>query len=132
MPWTAITALCEQSGHAYRTLSARAKKLAVEEKVGPTVGGKKVRLLRHEDLFILRDVDTSAGELSPSDRRNMAQADKLETETAILRREWIPVDEAAEIVGVALDHVQKQIEASELPPATRTALIEKLQDLKME
>jgi len=69
--------------------------------------------------------------MSPADRRNTAQADKLEAETAILKHHWIAVEEAAEIVGVALDHVQKQIEASELPPATRTALIEKLQDLKM-
>ena len=59
-----------------------------------------------------------------------SQKEKLDAEREILERRWIPVEDAAEVVGIALDHVQKQIESSELSQEAQSLLIDKLQSLK--
>jgi len=44
--------------------------------------------------------NTPDGEISPADQRNLAQAEKLRVEAAVLRREWMPVADAVRQIGV--------------------------------
>ena len=68
------------------------------------------------------------GQLSPSDRRNLAQASKLEAEDMILRREWMPVADAVEIIGKLCDVVQRDVEQWDRDPEERREIVERLRD----
>jgi len=71
--------------------------------------------------------NTPDGEISPADQRNLAQAEKLRVEAAVLRREWMPVADAVEIAGKLCDIIQQDVEKWDRDPEERREIVERLQ-----
>lgn len=73
-----------------------------------------------ETLFLRDD------ELSPSDQRNLAQAEKARTETAILKRKYIKIEEATECLEIAGQRIREIIDNLDVSRESKSAMIDAL------
>ena len=121
--------IAEFLGKDRQTVARAIKRLGLRKEKG--AGNSRMVEVNALLQFRIQSSGEDQIEMSPADRRNVEHAKKLQVEREILEHKWVPVSEAAEIVGVALDHVQRQIENSDLLPEAVTLLVEKIQDLRL-
>jgi hypothetical protein len=67
------------------------------------------------------------GAMTSTDRRNMAQARKAETETAILERKYIKIEDIAKPLGHAISAMNKVISRLDISDEEKGNCIEQLQ-----
>lgn len=69
---------------------------------------------------------------SSADRRNDAQAQKLELEVAIMEGKWIPVEDVAVIVRAFLGAVNRELQESKLEDKHKERIVDKLRSCELE
>lgn len=99
-----------------------------EAGIKSTPGPKRSKCYHLKDaieVLFLRD-----DELTPSDQRNLAQAEKARTETAILKRKYIPIEEATECLRLYCARVREIIDESDFPREVKSRIIDLWRGLK--
>jgi hypothetical protein len=124
MSWVSLSKLSEDSGHSFRTLSARSKALGLKERKGQ----RSARLVEFQGLFKLQSPEPDESAPTPSDQRHLAAARKLELETSILNDKHVPLSEVNEIVGGICDIVTLDVEKWDRDPKERTEIVERLKE----
>lgn len=67
-------------------------------------------------------------EVSPSDQRNLAQAEKARTETAILKRKYILINEAVQANEMFLNRVREIIDEADIPREIKARFIDLMRE----
>jgi hypothetical protein len=98
--------------------------LMEEQGLRPRVAGSS-HLYDVEKLVAI--VIDHKGALTSTDRRNMAQARKAETETAILERKYIKIEDIAKPLGHAISAMNKVISRLDISDEDKGNCIEQLQ-----
>lgn len=93
--------------------------------------GLKPRVVGSSHLYdaekLVATVIDHKGAMTSTDRRNMAQARKAETETAILERKYIKIEDIAKPLGHAISAMNKVISRLDISDEEKGNCIEQLQ-----
>lgn len=96
-------------------------------RVGGKGGGNGFAIESAVPALLAYKVGKLSGE-SSADRRNNAQAEKLELEAAILRRDFVPVEKGVAIWSRFLSTLAEIVQSSELPNEARERFVDRVHD----
>lgn len=97
-----------------------------EEGVSYTDNGKSGKVYRLLDVLPAL-ISCSKGQ-SSADRRNDAQAAKLELEADILRRQYVHIEDVLPAIRAYLGMLNKEIQNSELSDDAKDRMVEKMKE----
>ena len=114
--------IAEITGRDRRTVKKYLEEEEIKSTPGPS-GGKE-----YDFIEAIRALFRSAKSQNSADRRNDAQAHKLELEASILQKNHIPVGEVAAVVRAFLGAVNSEIKRSDMEDEGKERIAEKLKD----